>query len=356
MINIVHILPSLDLMGGTSVKIRQLLKYSSNNNKICAINNYQNRQMLDSWGNERVYLILNHKSIIVDAFRLLTFLKKEKMQILHVYYTYDTLLAFIVKIFCRNIKIVRSFEGALDLFGTKYCLMSRILPKYNGLIYISEYIKQYYIRKFPSLIPSNSKIIFNPPGFEINDNLQIQHYASDKIITCVSGLNKYKNLFILLDVMNILKKSEPTCKLFIIGDGPFKTKLQEKIHLLNLESSVFLLGYRSNVQEYLDKTSIYVHPADQEGFGMAVIEAMSRQCAVVVSNAGGLKEIVNDGIDGILAAPYDANDWVYKIKLLFDSQEKIDFLGTNAKKKVQTHFSTLIHCRHIDCFYQTILD
>lgn len=353
-INVLHILPSLNLTGGTAAKVKQLALHSSHKNYICTINNQSNISLINNWQPEKIHIlpILTRQNPITDGYAISKIVKKYNINIIHTYYNFDTISAYITKsIFHNNIKIVRSFEGVLKFSVVKKIIFSNILSHYDGLIYISNYIKYKYTAIFKSLNTLNNSIIYNPPGFEIDTANNVYHLTEDRYFVCISGLNKYKNLYILIDIIAILREKGIKCRVDIIGDGPNKSNLISKIEEYNLNDCIKLLGYKNNVKEYLDKATLYLHPADLEGFGMSVIEAMSRRCAVIVSNAAALPEIISDNIDGVLANPYDANDWVNKIIDLLNSQEKITFLGENAYKKVCNNFSVDKYCSNLDNFY-----
>ena len=131
--------------------------------------------------------------------------------------------------------------------------------------------------------------------------------------------------------------------------------MQAKIDQYNISKHVSLLGFCDKVIEYLDASSIYVHPASNEGFGIAVVEAMQRRCAIIVSDAGALPEIITDFVDGIIAQPYNCNDWANKIATLLNNQELIDRLGEKAHQTVNEKFSIKRYVKEHDNMYERLI-
>ena len=145
---------------------------------------------------------------------------------------------------------------------------------------------------------------------------------------------------ILVDIIKDLKNLRGLdVELNIIGDGPLRKNIENKIIENNLCSSINIIGYVDDVYPYINESHIYLHPADREGFGIAVIEAMTNGLHVIVSNARSLTEIVEHGLSGFIVNPYDPKLWINSILKLIDSNELYEKVSAGAIQRCKNHFN-----------------
>ena len=87
----------------------------------------------------------------------------------------------------------------------------------------------------------------------------------------------------------------------IIGDGPYRESIETTVKQLGLCDRVNFMGVRRDVPELLAERDIFIHmPSCEEGFGVAVVEAMAAGCICVCAEKGGIPEIIRDEQDGVL--------------------------------------------------------
>src|SRR5262249_62370630 len=82
-----------------------------------------------------------------------------------------------------------------------------------------------------------------------------------------------------------------------------RSALCRRVRTLGLEEVIQLPGPVENVIQLLAAADLMVHPSIEEGFGLAILEGMSQECAVVATNVGGIPEVMEDGVTGILVPP-----------------------------------------------------
>jgi glycosyltransferase involved in cell wall biosynthesis len=100
---------------------------------------------------------------------------------------------------------------------------------------------------------------------------------------------------------------------------------------------------------------IFVLPSLYEGLGIAVLEAMARSLPVIASRVGGVPEIIDDGVTGILVAPADPRAIAEAIRLLLRNREKAYTLGANACERVKKNFGINLMVEKIEKLYNTLL-
>lgn len=339
--NILHFLTSLETHGGTSAKVKLLIKKSTHTHIIFVpeIKNSKFPNQVQEWKDTGGIIIPYHGNLFENLFSIRTIIKKYHIQIVHCYFPPQTVAGTLIKIICPRIKLIRSFEGNVILSMPKRIATTIALRLFDKIIFISEYVKNYYLKIYPFLGDKENCIIYNSAVHQHSISQNIFHDIYKKKLVCVAGLNPSKNPLILIEAVRILKEKGKECQLYFLGDGPLRPKMEELITKYGLNENIILLGYSSEVIKYLDESSIYVHSADNEGFGIAVLEAMERKCAVILSKAGGLTELIEENVSGIFAQPYDATDWAGKIDMLLNNQELVNKLGEEAYKQAISKFS-----------------
>jgi glycosyltransferase involved in cell wall biosynthesis len=91
--------------------------------------------------------------------------------------------------------------------------------------------------------------------------------------------------------------------LVMVGDGPDRHDAEREAEQLGVAESVQFLGRLDRVTNILQATDLFLLPSQSESFGLAALEAMACGAPAVASRAGGLPEVIEDGISGILEPP-----------------------------------------------------
>ena len=134
--------------------------------------------------------------------------------------------------------------------------------------------------------------------------------------------------------------SEKQIRILIAGDGSLKNKYMEQVRTQNLEEKVTFIGNLNNIPEFLASLDFYIQPSVTEGFPLSVLEAMASGLPVICSDAGGMKDMIQNGGNGILFKSNDLNSLYKGISYLLSmSEDELFELGKNAKKTVQNNFS-----------------
>ena len=122
-----------------------------------------------------------------------------------------------------------------------------------------------------------------------------------------------KNQAFLIDVALSLKQRGYLVNFDLLGDGPNRSKIENKIKDNGLYTSVFCHGRVDNVEEYLHNADIYVHAALSEAFGLVLIEAMAAGLPVICLDGIGNRDIVEEGKNGFMITGQDPELFADKI-------------------------------------------
>lgn len=138
----------------------------------------------------------------------------------------------------------------------------------------------------------------------------------DTVLVSVGELSTRKNHEVVIRALS--KLNNPNYKYFICGLGPLEHRLEKLILDLNMQSNIWLLGYRSDIAEILNMADVYVFPSLQEGLPVALMESMAAGKAVACSRIRGNTDLV-DSNGGVLFDPHSVDDCTMAIDQLLHS-------------------------------------
>ena len=147
-------------------------------------------------------------------------------------------------------------------------------------------------------------------------------------------------------------------KLLIVGGGSMINNIKTLVAKLGIESDVQLTGFVSydKIPDYHRMLDIYVAVStdDSESFGVAILEASACENPVIVSNVGGLPEVVDNNITGFIIAKSNVEALVEKIELLLDDELRKK-LGKAGRTRVKNFFNWDENVIHMIKNYEEIL-
>lgn len=176
--------------------------------------------------------------------------------------------------------------------------------KYDAVFPVGENVKQRFLEVYPECA-ERTKIFPNvinqteirrkaklPGGFD-------DGFEGIRILT-VGRLTRQKSYPVAVEAMRLLKAAGEKVRWYVLGEGPERVRLERQIAASGLQEDFLLMGETDNPYPYYAQTDIYVHATGYEGKSIAVQEAQTLGCAIVVSESS--REQVRDGVDGTVCA------------------------------------------------------
>lgn len=151
-------------------------------------------------------------------------------------------------------------------------------------------------------------------------------------ILTVARLNKQKAFPVAIETMRMLKNLGIKAKWYVLGEGEERKALEQLIEEKGLQDDFLLLGAVENPYPFYKQTDLYVHATAYEGKSIAIQEAQTLACSIIVSDIISNRQQVTHGVDGLVCR-LEANALKDAILELIQNPEKAKELGRNAAKK-----------------------
>lgn len=168
-----------------------------------------------------------------------------------------------------------------------------------------------------------------------------RHLARTPMVVYAGRLADPKGVNVLLQAWPQVLRAVPDAHLLIAGAGPARGRLEELGRAVDPGGSLTFTGHlsRSVMEERFDPAWVQVVPSLwEEPFGNVVTEAMMRGTAVVASATGGIREIIRDGIDGVLVPPGDVADLARAMTVLLTDPREAARLGEAGHRRAVQAF------------------
>jgi glycosyltransferase involved in cell wall biosynthesis len=282
-------------------------------------------------------------------------IKKLKIDVINTHSGKDTYITgFAGKISTRKPLIVRTRHLALPITSTfSYKILADLV------VTVSEYVRNYLISKGINpekvyAIPTGVDLEkFNPD--KVNKNLRAELGLDENIplIGTVAVLRKKKGHHILLEAIPEVLREIPEAIFVFVGDGPQRKNIEEKIKQYGLSKNVIMLGHRNDIPQILNSIDLFILPTLQEALGTSFLEAMAMGKPVIGSDVDGVREVIDDGINGYLVSPNEPRLLASKILEILKEPNLAYKMGQAGRKKVEKKYTLEHMCKSmLDLYLQ----
>jgi N-acetylglucosaminyldiphosphoundecaprenol N-acetyl-beta-D-mannosaminyltransferase len=266
------------------------------------------------------------------------------------YYRHHKMIDYIKE--CSSDIIISTriaFTGKLSKYGSKNSVkiaqehrhhqnnslyikrLKTAIKNIDYLMPVSQELTEYYEKHI-----SNSKTKFHYIPHCLDYIPKDASDLNETNIISIGRLSKEKGFLDLIDVFEKVSSKYPNWVLNIVGDGPEKEKIIERIKQKKIENKINLLGFlrKDEINKLLKKSSIYLMTSYTESFGIVLLEAGSFGIpAIAFSSAEGAKEIITNGENGFLINNRDINKMSEKTIEIIKNSELRNKLGKDNRKK-----------------------
>lgn len=281
-------------------------------------------------------------NVLISLFRLLKYIREKDIRIIHSNTRVTQVLGCLIQRFLKRHHISTCHGFFKARFSRK------IFPCWgNRVIAISQAVKEHLLRDL-GVREGVVRVIYNgidTDKFKMQD-ARTKTDAKKKfglgdgpVAGIVARLSDVKGHAYLIEAMKIVLSKIHNAQLLIVGEGKTKKELLNLTKQLRIEESVFFIPSVMDTSVVLSAMDVFVLPSLQEGLGLSLMEAQSAGLAVIGSDIGGLKSLIQHGYNGLLVKPSDIYELSCAILELLRDQDKRAVLGNNAREFINQSFS-----------------
>jgi glycosyltransferase involved in cell wall biosynthesis len=167
----------------------------------------------------------------------------------------------------------------------------------------------------------------------------LPHHADKRWVGMVSELHPTKRVQDAIEAFGLLGEMHPDTILVVLGEGEERAKLEDVLAKHGLADRVFLLGFVADAPHYLSAFDIFLHTSLSEALAYAILEAGCASLPVVATRVGGIPEMVEGDVSGILVPPRSPATVAAALDTLLKDPARAIQLGAALRTKVRTAFS-----------------
>lgn len=174
-------------------------------------------------------------------------------------------------------------------------------------------------------------------------------------VVTVSSFKPQKGMFYFLAAAKDILKVYPDLRFIVIGDGPDRRRFEDAVRKNRMDKSVFVTGWQSDISVFFRQASLFVLASLWEGLPVSLIEAVVAGIPVVVTDTGGVRDIVTSGQQGIIVPRVDVS--VLKaacMNILRDHESWRTIVSLHRKEIDSEYWSAARMMRGVSCVYSTL--
>jgi len=222
------------------------------------------------------------------------------------------------------------------------------------LVTITEFCRA----SFPYFVSEHAEVVADPVSISAIPRRANHSFKGGAVkIAWVGNITKQKRLDTAINVIFYLKHTFPEVELLVFGETrePVFSEVKELIEEFGLQKNVTFMGVKTPIEKWLVQADLLLATAENEGMGRTLIEAMLLGLPVVASDHGGHREVIDDGVTGVLIPLEDRHAYGKAISSIFENSEYRNSIVGAAKNSVETRYSTSRHVEKIISIYYKCL-
>ena len=152
-----------------------------------------------------------------------------------------------------------------------------------------------------------------------------------------------------------LTQREIPARLVLIGDGPDRSAAEWLAYDLKIHDKVHFMGKQERVNELLPLADVLLMPSELESFGLAALEAMACKVPSIATRVGGVPELIDDGITGLLYPVGDVEAMAAGALSLLNDPARLEAMRDAGRKTAQSRFCATLVVPHYVRYYEEVL-
>lgn len=311
-----------------------------------------------------VFTVINVAKNLPYVFRICRLIRKHRIDVVHANNSVFVLLAAVI----TRTPLIWHFHG---IPAEPPSLLERLLQfRVNRFLSISDYVSAAAVAQgYPSdrLVTAHNPVadqFLSPAPPELRwQTRQYWGIADHECVISIFGrVIRWKGQLEFLRALSAMHTSD-SVRVLIVGGATegfgagYEEEVRQFVKRHGLESRVIFTGFVKEVRALYEASDIVVHASiEPEPFGLVVTEAMACGKPVIVSDLGAPKELVNDGEDGYVVSPKDANAFASKLDQLVSHTKMRESMGRKGQSRVMSRFSPRDYALYLETVYDDVIE
>jgi glycosyltransferase involved in cell wall biosynthesis len=243
-----------------------------------------------------------------------------------------------------------------------YPANKRLLARFSRVIAVSNRIREELLRYGAD--PARVSVVLNSidPARYRRDEARVAPARralalgpTDVALVTVGRLEAVKRFDLLIQAFAVAHRARSECRLFIAGDGSERQALEAERDKHGLGECCVFLGHTADPTDLYHAADLFVQSADSEGTPNAVLEAMAFEVPVVATDAGGTREVLRDGVDGIIVPTGKVDTLTGAIQTVLEHPAEARIRAKAARARVETELAFETRMRRVEAIYEELV-
>jgi glycosyltransferase involved in cell wall biosynthesis len=175
------------------------------------------------------------------------------------------------------------------------------------------------------------------------------------VVGIVGRLSRIKNHQLFLDAAARVATAHAEVRFLVVGDGERRSALESHARRLNLGRQLLFTGWRSDLPSVYADVDVLALSSDNEGTPLVLIEAMAAGCPIVATGVGGVPDLIDHGVSGLLVPSRQPSQLAQAIVRLLQDRQLADALAARAQERARARFGAQRLAAEMDALYRQLL-
>jgi N-acetyl-alpha-D-glucosaminyl L-malate synthase BshA len=266
----------------------------------------------------------------------------------------------------RKLPFVTTLHGTdITLVGLdrSYLPITRFsIQESDGVTSISKYLKEKTVGEFGvtrpiEVVPNFVNCDVYTPYCDEAVRAEARKRLAKPGEAILIHLSNFRPVKCVTDVVKVFARvaQEMPARLVLVGDGPDRSGAEWLAQELKIQDKIHFMGKQERVNELLPLADLMILPSQMESFGLAALEAMACKVPAIATKVGGVPELIDDGVSGLLYAVGDVEGMAAGAVGLLKDRNRLDVMRDAARKTARSRFcATLVLPQYVK-YYEQVL-
>jgi N-acetyl-alpha-D-glucosaminyl L-malate synthase BshA len=233
----------------------------------------------------------------------------------------------------------------------------------DGVTSISSYLKEKTIQNFDvtrgiEVVPNFVNCDLYSPINDEDARAAARRRLAQPDEAILMHLSNFRPVKRVVDVVKVFAQiaAQIPAQLVLVGDGPERSAAEWLARDLKIQERVHFVGKQERVDELLPLADLMLMPSELESFGLAALEAMACKVPSIATRVGGVPELIDDGVTGLLYDVGDVDAMAQGALSLLTDRARLDAMREAGRKTAQTRFCASLVVPQYLSYYESVLN